>query len=368
MPKIMFSNPKVQEVFDSHKCSHEEFKQLLLDRARGVQEVSAKEADAKIRQIFCEVCGVDEKSKKNEIRKAVRRHQMDIFEIIEEVLPVLLQSGWQSNPFFNEFVEYRNLNEGDTNEFVTLDNTVLNVSRVSGGHWDIKRQRLGEGERFGIEVETYAVAIYAEFERLLAGYEDWSYLVSKVNEAFTKKINDALYAATIDATANIPNATQFAKTLDFSAADASREDLISLVEDVQTATGKEVVIMGTKSALAKLRKLAEVDWISANMKEELYTTGRLGLFMGIRLVEIPQVFKPNTTERMIDPTGTSLMIMPVDSQNKFIKFVTEGDAMIKEVTDPTVNLDMTSEYYFIQKFGIATVFGLQFGTVTIQNT
>lgn len=365
MAIMIFSNPSVQAVFDAHNCTYADFKQLLKDTAMNKQSVSKDEANQKIREVFCEICGIPTDAKRSDIRKAVRRHQVDIFEVIEEVLPDLLQSGWNADPFFNEFVEVRNLNEGDQNVFWTPDNVILNVSKVAQGNWDLKRQRLGRGERYSVPVEAYAVAVYAEFERLLAGVEDWATLVGKVAQAYTQKINDALYTALITATNNLPNAAQFTKTLSLATADDSRDALNTLIEDVQTATGMPVVILGVRSALAKLRKLDDIHWISNEMKQELHTTGRLGLFEGTQLVEIPQVFAPNTTTRKIDATGTQLLVLPATSDNKFIKMVYEGDAMIREVNTGVDTQDMTSEYMFIQKWGIASIIGYQFGKVTL---
>ena len=86
--------------------------------------------------------------------------------------------------------------------------------------------------------------------------------------------------------------------------------MITLIEDVQAATGNEVVIMGTKSALSKLNAITNVDWISNSMKEERHTTGRVGIWEGTRLVEIPQAFAPNdTSKKLVD--NTKLLIMPV---------------------------------------------------------
>lgn len=361
---LTFSNPAVQAVFDANKVTKAEFSALMRDTTKGTQKVSYEEANAKIVGMFRQVCGVDEKSSRKDIRNAIRRHYIDIYEVVEEVIPDMLQSGWDANPFFREFVEERNLAEGDSNIFYTAQNVVLNVSRVSGGHWDIKRQRLAEGSRFAVETEAYAIAVYAEFERLMAGLDDWATLVAKVAEAFAKKVNDALYLATIDAVNKIPNKSQFNKTLDFSAVDDSRTALVGLVDDVQTATGLEAVIMGTKGALSKLRKLDDVSWVSNEMKQERYTTGKLGYFEGIRLAEIPQVFKQGTTQRMIDADSKQLLVMPV-GDNKFLKLVNEGEGRVKEVNDGTTNADMSSEYMYIQKFGIASIFGYQFGAVTI---
>lgn len=369
MPKIVFTNSNVEQVFADHKCTYSDFSNLLIQRVRGtLQDVTPEQADGKIRQVFCDLCGVNTDVTIKEAKKAVRRHRIDLFEVIEEIIPQLITTGWDSDPFFREYVEIKNLALGDTNEFRTEDDTILLVNRVSGGHWDIKRQRLGRGRSFTVETEAYAAGVYAEFERLLAGYENWSTLVGKISEAFTVFINNKLFASTMAGIANVPNAARFKKTLDFTATDASRETILDLVEDVRLFTRQEVAILGVRSALARLRKLDEIHWISPEAKNELYQTGRLGRWMGIPLVEIPNALAPNTYDRLVDSAGTKLLVMPTgtSANNKFIKLVYEGAPQIREVTQEQDNLDMTSEYMYIEKFGLSTLFGYQFGTVDIE--
>lgn len=67
----------------------------------------------------------------------MRRHKLDVFEVIEETLDDLLVSGWGENPFFREFVEEKFMNLGDTNEFWVNDDVILTVSEVSGNHHDL---------------------------------------------------------------------------------------------------------------------------------------------------------------------------------------------------------------------------------------
>lgn len=99
------------------------------------------------------------------------------------------------------------------------------------------------------------------------------------------------------------------------------------------------------------------------MKEERNTTGRLGIWEGVRLVEIPQRFAPNdTTTKLVDPK--KLLIMPT-GDNKFVKLVYEGDPQIREISDGDTNMDMTMEYEYQVKMGIATVIGKKFGTWTL---
>ena len=192
----------------------------------------------------------------------------------------------------------------------------------------------------------------------MAGKVDWANFVQKIYEAFDKKVNDMVYAALMSAGSKVLPSAQFNKTGSFV-----KDTLITLVEDVQAANGTEAVIMGTKTALSKLTALADTDWISASMKEERHTTGRLGIWEGVRLVEIPQSFAPNdTTTKLVD--NNKLLVMPV-ADNKFIKIYDEGEAQVKEVSDGNTNVDKTIEYEYQQKMGVAVIVNRKFGTYTI---
>lgn len=191
----------------------------------------------------------------------------------------------------------------------------------------------------------------------MAGNVDWAGFINKIYEAFDKKVNDMVYAAVMSAGSQVTPSAQYNKS-----GSLDKATLITLVEDVQTANGVEAVIMGTKTALSKVADLTQVQWYSGNMKDERNTTGKLGIWEGIRLVEIPQSFAPNdTTTKLV--ANNKLLVMPA-VDNKFIKIYDEGDARIKEVSDGNTNMDMTIEYEFQQKMGVATVVNRKFGTYT----
>lgn len=339
------------------KNSYNDFYQLMNDTARGQAKVSKDEADAKIREIMFAVLGVDEDCSRRDLKKAIRRHKYEVFEVIEETVQNLLISGWQENEFFREFVEFKSMALGDTNSFYSPDETILTVSELSGNHWDLLRQSLGEGETFSVKTSWFGIDIYAEYELFMANRVDWAGFVNKLYEAFDKKVNDMLYSAVMSAGDKLVPNSQFCKTGALST--ATEDDLDTLIEDVQMATGDEVVIMGTRTALSKVTKLLGVDWTSNNMKDERNTTGRIGYWKGIRLIEIPNRFANNdTSTKLVD--STKLLIMPV-SDNKFIKMYDEGEAEIREITDGTTNQDMSYEYGYAQKMGIATIIGKKFG-------
>ncbi|MGN0245516.1 MAG: hypothetical protein ACI4DK_06100 [Lachnospiraceae bacterium] len=138
MAKFMNFDLNVKNAFDNNEENYMNFNKLMLDAAQGnLDGVTPRQANDKIVEMFRNVIGVDEKATKAEIRKAIRRNQVAVFEIIEEVIDDMLVSGWQQNPFFREYVDVRNLALGDKNEFYISDNSVLSVMKVSGNHHDI---------------------------------------------------------------------------------------------------------------------------------------------------------------------------------------------------------------------------------------
>ena len=288
MAKFMMFNENVRNVFNNEEVKFEAFNKLMIDTAYGKFEegITPKDANEKIVAKFKAIIGCDEKSTKAEIKKAIRRNQKVLFEVVEDVVEDLLISGWQDSTFMEEFCDIRNIAIGDRNDFITEDNSILTVSKVSGNHWDIDRQRLGFGQHFSIETSWYGIGIYSEFERLLTGAEDFAKFVTKIYEAVDRYVTETIYQAMMSAAENLPGgatgAGQWVKTGALN--DTTRETLIQLVEDVQMASGaSEVVIMGTKSALAKVTGLQNVDWISNEMKTERHTTGKVGMWEGIRL-------------------------------------------------------------------------------------
>lgn len=356
MRRVNFSNDNTKAVFAVN--SYSDFSKLMFDTARGMEKVNKDEANEKIREIMFQVLGVDKDADTKTIRKAIRRNKVAVYEVIEETIDNLLVSGWGDNPFFNDYVEMRNMNAGDTNEFYVPGEMILTVSKLAGNHHDILRQRLNEGSTFTVKTSFYGVKIYTEYTLFMTGRIDWASFVQKIYEAFDKMVNDMVYQAVMSAGEKVLPASQFNKT-----GALVKEDLITLVEDVQTATGEEAVIMGTKTALAKLTALSETQWISESMKDERHTTGRLGLWEGVRLVEIPQSFAPNdTSKKLVD--NNKLLVMPV-GDNKFIKLVYEGDSQFYEGSDPATNMDMSITAEYQTRLGIATVIGKKFGMWTI---
>lgn len=356
MRKLSYSN---QEVFSNYDLG--DFSKLMFDAGCGeVKGITLAEANDKIREVMFSVCGIDESASRKEIRKAMRRHKLDIYEVTEDFLDELVIGGFGDSPFYNEFLDAKFNAEGDMNTFIAPDNSILTVAEVSGGHHDTLRQKLGPNTVYSVKTQWYAVKIYTELELFLAGRIDWAKFVQKIYQAFDLKIAELICAAFEAAGSSIPNNSQFVKSGSLVLA-----TMLTLIEDVQAANpGKEIVIMGTKAALAKLNDLANANWISTSMKEDNNRLGHMAIWQGVRLVEIPQAFKAGDTSSKV-LSSNKLVVMPIDPDNKMLKFYDEGEAQIREITDGTTNMDMTLEYEYQRKMGAGVVFCKYFGVYTI---
>ena len=346
----------VQNVFNNDVNDFIAFSDLLTETALGTQKVSKAEANAKIVEVFQGVLGLEKNAKPSEVRKAIRRNQALVFDIIEETVQNLLVTGWGNDPFMMKYVDQRNLALGDKNEFYAEDDSVLSVMRVAGNHHDIIRQRLAGGSVKSLETYWVAIKIYAEFERVVMGLEDWAKFITKVYEAYDRYIKNTVYDTMVGYATELTG--QFKKT-----GSMTTENLNALCDLVSTATGMPVMIMGTRTALANVIKLQNGTYISENMKDEHYRTGTLGMWEGKELVEIPQVFeKGKVGQYKID--NTLVWVMPV-ADEKFIKVVNEGDTQLKTVADKDVNMDATYEYELQTKLGCGVMLNGAFGCYDI---
>ena len=367
MNKFMMFNTIAQRAFDNDEAQFMNFSKLLVDTARGtVQNYSKEEANKKIVEKFRAALGLDETARAPQVRRAIRANQQLIFTIIEETVEEMIITGWMNDPFFMAYVETKNLALGDTNDFYVGDNSILTVSKISGNHHNMIRQRLGAGRHFAVTTEWFGLKIYSDFERVLTGAEDWAAFVTKVAEAVNRYIYDAVYAAFKGAKDKL--GSNWVKTGALTV--ENKDTLIKLCQEISYATGSDVVLFGARSALSSLSKMADVNWAPETVKEEYYRTGGLlGIWEGYQVAEIGQGLKRGaainsaSVEYQLDTDV--LYIVPVDVANKFIKVVNEGDSQISQVTDKDTNRDMSYEYEYQFKMGISVILNTVFGAWTI---
>lgn len=363
MPRFMNFNSTVQNAFDNDEAQFMNFTKLLVDTAKKeVKEYSQADANKKIVEKFRAALGIEPTDRPQAIRRAIRANQQLVFTIIEETIEEMIVAGWMENPFFMNYVETKNLALGDTNDFYVPADSILSVSKVSGNHHNLIRQRLAGGRHFAVTTEWFGLKIYADFERVLTGAEDWASFVTKVVEAVNLYLYDAVYAAFKGAKDNL--GANWVKTGALDA--ANKSTLVKLCQDISMATGSEVVIFGARSALSSLTAMADVQWAPETVKQEYYRNGGvLGTWEGFQVAEIGQGLKRGagiksaSVEYQLDTDH--LFIIPVDVANKFIKVVNEGESQVSQVADKDTNRDMSYEYEYLYKMGIAVILNTVFG-------
>lgn len=362
----VFSTEYLNNIFSS--IDYEGMKNLMFDVARGNEivykgeTISATKANDRVRSLAFQILGLNEQTvnSKKAVKRALKAHGSEFYEVIEEVIELIVETGWKDSEFFDNFVDERNLALGDKNEFWTDDKCYLSVAQVSGGNHDLSIQTLASGQAFDVKISHYAIKVGKDINLFLTGREDWAKFVNKAADAIKRQIQDSMYAETMNASASIPNPSEFKGNGTLSA--ATKEAFDEIIENVSTANdGAPVVIMGTKSALKQISNFyaGAVHWIADSQKDEMAAMGRLGSYEGSVLLEIPQRFALNdVTKKLVD--NKKILIMP-QVDNKFVKYVNVGDTEIIELTEKGDYQDDLQTHEIQYSAGIATVIGRYFG-------
>lgn len=377
MRKMLFSDLSmhVQTVF-ANLCedgvtpeeNYEGFKKLTYDLNHNPNEIydeegnkiSKKEANDAVRKFVFAIMGLNEHSTKRDRKRAMDRHGIELFEVMEEEIDIKVETGFRESEFFNNYVEQRNLSRGDSQEFWTNEKVILSVTKISGDHHDFTLQRLGSGESYTVTTSVYGIAVGADIDLYLVGRYDWAKLTDQCAAAFVRKVQNDIYAEMMNAGKKLP--AQFQGTGALST--TTKDKLDTLLEDVSLANdGAQVVIMGTRTGLQQFQKLMDVDWITDDQKRDVATMGRLGYYGPYTLVELPQRFALNdTTKKLLDPK--TLFIMP-QVEDKFIKFVDVGETEIYEVNEKGARMDDTMKYEVQRAMGVGVQIGRYFGVWTL---
>lgn len=334
----------------------QELVKVCVDYVRNPQQVlqfsEGKDFDTQLREKFFTVLGVEKVNRKT-MRNTANREL--VFEILTEVITESFLKGVEEDQFFMQFADIRNVDRGDLNEFYLEDDAILTVSQHSGNHWNIRRQKLEGGTKFTVETKAYAIGVYADFEAFMTGRVSFARLVGKIAQALKLKVYEEVAATFASTSSQLP--AQFVATGTYA-----ETKLIDLYQHVQAVSGNSPIVVGTAKGLATITNGVSVNWISDDMKNEKNTTGRIGIYNGMTLVQLPVVHKSNTFEFAYD--DKQILVLPTTG-DQFIKVVYEGDDYMKQTENEKENNDMSFEYLYSTRFGTKTVFSSLFGIYTL---
>jgi len=325
--------------------------QVMIDTIKGTgsQEFSKAETSEAIRNALIEANGG---SNKVSLKTCYRGSQ--IYSLIQELIPVIIDEGFKDDDTVFNFVEYRNIKDGDQQEFDIEGKSLFVVADAAAGIRGIRRQRLDEGQTVTVKTSLKMVRVYEELNRLLAGKVSFDKFVDNVAAAFKNQILTDAYKALSGVTSST---TGLSSTYVVAGtAETNESALETLIAHVEAATGKTARIYGTKAALKKLGSSIVAD----SAKEDVYNMGYYGKFNGTECVVLRQNHKVGTEVFAIADN----VVYVIAGSDKPVKVVNEGDGILLE-KDPTSNSDLTQEYIYGQAMGVAVVCSEVIGKFTI---
>lgn len=344
-------------------------KTLMFDLASGREifdeeqnrVISKAEANEVIRKVCFEELGLTKDSSDKQIKRALRSDRgVALMEVIEEVITTEINYGVSQNEFFNQYVETRNIADGDRNDFWVDDDVLLTVTKVAGDHHDLTIQRLGSGKPYTVNVETYGIKVGGDIRLFLTGRKDWTDLTSAVAKAYIEKVQELISYQFAKGVNLIPIPATLKGTGVLDASTKAQFD--EIIDKVASANGSQVAIMGSKTALRNLNSLYAlgngVNWIAPSQKEAVAHSGILGDYEGTVLMEIPQKYKDKLLQNEIVDTKMIYIMPMVD--NKFIKFVDMGETEL-EVSERGDNMDDMHTYEVQRKMGVSCLMTKYFG-------
>lgn len=320
--------------------------QAIIDLANDITQgrlgtYSVEDANEKLRVAINKAIGCED-GKFN--HRKFHKKREEVFEIILEALDESFEVEIRNQ--FDQFVDIRSTAFGDKLAFIPRNDEMFRVDAIAGGNNNLQRQRIVGKQPYTIPTGWYGVKFYEELERFLAGRVDWADLVSRLNRSFVNKVALDIYQAI--------QAGYSALTAPYKVGGTYEEEkMTTLVEHVRAATGMTPAVFGTLLAIKK----AVPSFQSDAMKGERNANGYFKIVDGIQYGVIPQAHKAGTDEFAID--NNFLLVVP-NGDEKLVKMVIEGEALIKETTDQN-NHDDTQEYMVRKKYGVAAEVGKKYG-------
>ena len=361
-------NAHTMAVFAAMNTDYESMTNLMQDVALGREiydsesgrVISKAEANAKILDFSRQVMGITDITDRKAVRRAIRDNAREWFDIIEDTIDVVIETGFKNSDFFNELVDRKTIKFGDRQDFVIEDEDALfSIAKAGTSHHHHILQRLAGRQTLSIPTELYVVKIGADINRYVLGDVDWSAWISNIARSYEVMIKEECYAQLGQAVTALPAMFKGTGTLD-STNKGDFDDIVSAVSAANN--GAEVVIMGDKLALSKISGMADVNWAAKDQRDSVMNTGNIGIYEGTRLVTVPNRFRDKTLQQYVFDRDKLYIIPVIGEAGKFIKMIDEGDTEIFEHLEKDEKYVSDLQTYEVQRrMGFGIVLGRNFG-------
>lgn len=326
-----------------------ELLQVMIDAVKGnFGSYSKAESSEAIRNALIEANGG---SKKIDIKTCYRGSV--VYSLIEELIPAIVNEGFKDEDGIFSLVDYRNVADGDEQDFVIEGNSLFVIADAAAGVKGVRRQRIDDTQTIAVKTSMKIARVYEEMNRLLSGKVDFNTFVDRVAKSYKQHVLADAYKALEAITQNTVGFD--ANYVVASNAAGAEAAILALVAHVEAATGKPARILGTKAALRKVPNAV----MSDEAKSDLYNVGYFGKFNGTEMVCLRQAHKPGTSEFALNDGK----VYVVAGDDKPIKVVNEGEGILLE-GDATANNDLTKEYVYGQPMGVGVACSAKMGIFT----
>jgi hypothetical protein len=269
------------------------------------------------------------------------RNKYDIFAIIienaDEIVPAKIMDA------MNQFAEVITLKQGETKMFKRGG-----LGRNRAKKFLTQVGLSGVYESFRLDTETFTInmkaiggAVSIDFERMLDGAETLAEFMDVLTEAQVDGIYGEVQKALIAA------AEHMVVDKNKVVGSYSAEDLLKLVNTVK-AYGGGATIFASPEFVAKMGADAIVPVTtgshpgvySADDIESIHNLGRVRIFRGCPVVELPQSFLDEKNEQvMIHPQYA--YILPTGKE-KVVKILMEGQTQIWDYVNPDQSIEINT--------------------------
>lgn len=333
--KFQFDNPHSQFALDLADAKKEVFAE---------QNLTLEEAEELFRKEIFEAVGLD--INKPLKPRAYINKKNDIFEIIEDTITPIINDRLEAQ--MGEFADVRILKWGDSIEFDVENPDLFEVSIITDGTGNLRRQRLDNG-KLKVEVETLGIKVYDEFYRFLAGRTNWSRVIAKVVKSYMVAIAEKVQSVLFQAHPTFDPMFIYTGTY-------NEDKILEVCAAVEAEYGS-AMIMGTKQGLAPLKP----SYAGDSVKDQYNQLGHVGRFVGYDTVAMVQSFRAGTREFTL--RNDMLLVLPATSE-RFVKILLEGEALIRDFDN--AQGDQSIEHLYTQKVGVGLALAREYGVITLQ--
>lgn len=194
----------------------------------------------------------------------------------------------------------------------------------------------------------------------MLGKIDFAALIDLMYKSIEKYRFSALYTAFMSLDSYLP--ADMKSSIAISS--ATKDTIIEKIEAVKAATGKDVILVGTRIAMQKLQNTVTYQMWSNDMKQEQHEKGILGMWEGYECLALSRVNAEGTRDSIFTAADNKkIFILPIDQDFKPIKRVNSGDVEYFERGMDGSMQDRTMEAEIWYHEGIGVILDELFGVI-----